>query len=101
MHMQQNRPEKITLISKKNNTHRSIRLLTSTGEKSFKYASINCHNWALKQGYPITFKVGYGIHKTHEEKMEEFMNEMDCNDIDELNMALQSLVKESFEKGSE
>lgn len=82
-----NQPRTITLINQKTHKRRIIHLVTKTKEKSFKFASANCKQWILKSDFPITIKVSYGI-KT------KATNEMDCNNIEEFNYALQVFVKE-------
>lgn len=96
--MNNNHPRTITLINRKTQKRRIIHLITLTKEKSFKFASANCKQWVLKSGYPIVFRVSYGIHETVNEKKKEFTNEMECNNIEELQYGLQAFVKEYLEE---
>lgn len=98
MRIMNNQPRKITLFSQNSQKRRTIHLVTQTKEKSFRFASVNCQNWVVKNGYPVTFSVSYGKHECTNGKVEEFTNKMTCKDIEDVRYALRAFVKEYYEE---
>jgi len=84
-------PSKVTLINKNTRRCRIVHLITRTKEKSFKFASVNCKQWAKKYGFPFILKVTYCTDKKNQKGQ---INEMTSKNYPDLNWSLKAFIKE-------